>query len=185
MEQPEITLDMRASALSNPNSWLYVIDPAFAPDEDVPPWGLVGAYPVDARGQIGDRFRPNLDYRPSPTALRMPPPANRLEKIIQLIHTRHRPQAALLPVLLDSTLLVYATTPTDRTIVGFPNSAGKIMIPACTSTTHIPQSWPAWREIQGHDLAPLLNGHPLALNPDGPITALIPAERLGSRSFAR
>ncbi|MGQ0840379.1 type VII secretion system-associated protein [Actinokineospora sp.] len=178
MEQPEITLDMRAGARANPNSWLYVIDPAFGPDDDVPEWGVVGAFPVDERGEIGPAFRPNDEYRPSPKALRMPVPTNPVEQVMQLIHTRHRDQADLLPALLDATLLVYAGSPGDRGVTGFPNRAGTVMVPACTSAAHVPASWPGWREVRGRDLAALLYGHPLVVNPMGPITALVPAAHL-------
>jgi hypothetical protein len=172
---PEITLDMRRSARSNPNSWLYVIDPTFGPGTDVPPWGVVGAYPVDDRGEIVERFRANAQYRPSPTALRLPPTSNRLEKLIQLVHTQHRPQSALPDAVRRATLLVYAADRDDREITAFPNRDGRLMVPACTSAAHVPRAWPTCREITGAELAPLLRGLPLAVNPLGPLTAVLPA----------
>ncbi|MBM7770732.1 hypothetical protein JOD54_000936 [Actinokineospora baliensis] len=184
MDQPEITLEMRASARSNPNSWLYVIDPEFGRHEEVPPWGVVGAYPVDDRGEIGERFRANRDYRPSPTALRMPVPSNRLEKVLQLIHARYRPQADLLPELRDATLLIFARSSRDRAVTGFPNHDGTVMVPACTSPAHVPPAWPGWRAVRGHEVAALLHGHPLVVNPQGPITAVVPAAHLGATRSA-
>ncbi|WP_233158252.1 type VII secretion system-associated protein [Actinokineospora bangkokensis] len=179
MKQPEITLDMRVSARSNPNSWLYVIDPEFGPDADVPPWGVVGAYPVDARGEVVERFRFNGDYRPSPAALRLPVTSNPLERLLQLIHTRHRDQRDLLPALLASPLLVYsAGTRAPGGITGFRDQHGRLVVPACTSATHVPPAWPHWREIPGADLARQLRGCPLVLNPQGPLTAVIPAAHL-------
>ncbi|MDQ3402892.1 MAG: type VII secretion system-associated protein [Actinomycetota bacterium] len=178
MEQPEITRDMRAGARAHPNSWLYVIDPMFGPDEDVPPWGVVGAYPVDENGEIVDGFRANAEYRPSPRALRMPVPSNPLEQVMQLIHTRHLEQAELLPALVDSTLLVYSESPEDRGVTGFANHDGTVMVPACTSASHVPASWPGWRDVAGRDLARLLYGYPLAVNPSGPVTAVVPAAHL-------
>ncbi|PPK67821.1 type VII secretion system-associated protein [Actinokineospora auranticolor] len=178
MDRPEITLEMRASARSNPNSWLYVIDPEFGQHEDVPSWGIVGAYPVDARGEIGDGFRPNRGYRPSPTALRMPVAANRLEKVLQLIHTRHRAHTDLLPALRDATVLVFARSSADRALTGFPNHDGTVMVPVCTSAAHVPGSWPGWRAMRGRDVAAHLRGHPLVVNPQGPITAVVPAAHL-------
>lgn len=175
MQQPEITLDMRVSARSNPNSWLYVIDPAFSPDVDVPPWGVVGAYPVDDRGEVVERFRYNTGYRPSPAALRLPVTSNPLEKLLQLVHTRHRRQADLLPAVLDATLLVYACRGDDRAITGFRNHDGRVLVPACTSATHVPRAWPGWREVSGRELAGQLRGCPLVVNPLGPLTAVIPA----------
>jgi hypothetical protein len=178
MEQPEITPDMRVSARLNPNSWLYVIDPAFDVGTPVPPWGVVGAYPVDGGGEIEDSFRPNPEYRPSPAALRMPVVSNPLEKLLQLVSTRHREQADLLPAVLDATLLLYSASAADRGVTGFPNHDGTVMVPACTSAAHVPAFWPGWREISGRDLVPLLHGHPLVVNPAGPITALVPAADL-------
>ncbi|WP_018686803.1 type VII secretion system-associated protein [Actinokineospora enzanensis] len=181
LDQPEITLDMRASARSNPNSWLYVIDPEFGPHDEVPPWGFVGAYPVDASGEIVNRFRPNRDYRPSPTALRMPVAANRVEKLLQLIITRYRAQSDLLPELRAATLLIFASSSADESLTAFPNRDGTVMVPVCTSPAHVPASWPGWREIRGVDVAARLHGHPLVVNPAGPITAVVPAAHLASR----
>lgn len=178
MDQPEITLDMRIAARSNPGSWLYVIDPYFAPDADVPPWGVIGAYPVDKSGEIRAEFRPNEDYRPSPRALRMPPPANEVERVMQLVKTRHLGQPALLPPLREARLLLYARDARDTSVTAFPNHDGRVMVPACTSVARVPKQWPAWREITGAALAPLLNGFPLVVNPAGPITALVPAADL-------
>ncbi len=175
---PEITHEMRANARANPNSWLYVIDPALDADADVPPWGVVGAYPVDAAGEIDAAFRHNTAYRPSPTALRMPAPASDLENTLQLIRSGHVAESTLPAAVLRAPLLVYAAAPEDRSITGFPAPRGTVMVPACTSAACVPPAWPGWREIAGHDLVPLLNGHPLVINPAGPVAALIPAADL-------
>jgi hypothetical protein len=167
---PEITPEMRASAMANPNTWLYVIDPAFDADADIPPWGVVGAYPVDARGEIDANFRRNTEYRPSPAALRPPD----LERLLQLVQAGHRDQAELPAAVLAADLLLYAAGPDDRSVTGFPARQGTVMVPACTSVAHVPNAWPGWREIKGRDLVPLLHGHPLVINPAGPVTAMFP-----------
>ncbi|MGX7823955.1 type VII secretion system-associated protein [Actinokineospora sp. 24-640] len=178
MHQPEITLDMRVAARANPGSWLHVIDPAFGPDEEVPPWGVVGAYPVDASGEIQEVFRPNADYRPSPHALRMPLPSNEVEEVMQLVSTRHLERPALLPALRAAKLLVYSRDGQDTAVTAFPDLDGRVMVPACTSVARVPRQWPGWREVTGSTLAPLLNGYPLVVNPAGPITAIVPASDL-------
>ena len=175
---PEITPEMRANARANPNTWLYVIDPALDADADVPPWGVVGAYPVDAAGEIGMAFRHNTAYRPSPAALRMPEPASDLERTLQLVQAGHVDQSTLPAAVLRAPLLVYASSPHDRAITGFPARHGTVMVPACTSVAYVPSAWPGWREVTGRELAPLLAGHPLVINPAGPIAAMIPATRL-------
>ena len=48
----------------------------------------------------------------------------------------------------------------------------------CTSVACVPSAWPGWREVSGRDLVPLLHGHPLVLNPAGPVSAMIPAVHL-------
>jgi SseB protein N-terminal domain len=174
---PEITPRMRASARANPNTWLYVIDPAFDEDADIPPWGVVGAYPVNAGGEIDPTFRRNTAYRPSPTAL-TPRGAAELERVLRLIVAGERDEAGLPAEVLRADLLLYAASPTDRAVTGFPARDGTVMVPACTSVAHVPAAWPGWRAVSGRELAPLLGEHPLVINPAGPVTAMIPASDL-------
>jgi hypothetical protein len=177
-QPPDITPEMRASAKSNPNTWLYVIDPLFESGVDVPPWGVVGAYPVDTRGEIEDDFQPNERYRPSPRALRMPAPAGPLDELLQLIRTGYREPGELPAALRDATLLLYATSAQEYDVIGFPDPDGRVFVPVCTSAEHVPAVWPGWRLVTGAALAPLLRGYPLLVNPIGPISAIVPAEHL-------
>ena len=57
------TLEMLAEAKRNPNGWVYQIDGAFGPDENVPPEAIVGAWKVNAVGEIEGDFIPNPRYR--------------------------------------------------------------------------------------------------------------------------
>ncbi|HEX3781042.1 MAG TPA: type VII secretion system-associated protein [Pseudonocardiaceae bacterium] len=192
VEIPPITDDMRESALGNPNSWLYVIDPAFDPRSEVPPWGIVGAYPVNAAGEIEPSFDSNDTYRPSPTALRWPEPTTALERMIQLTKAGHRPTEDLPAAVLDATVLIYrpAAVPAEgkgkNGLVAFPDrNSGQLVVPACTSVEHVPASWPAWRPMLGSAVVAGLGGCALAINADGPISAIIPAELLTAYAKAR
>lgn len=176
--KPPITADMRANARANPNSWLYVIDEAFDPAGPVPPAGIVGAYPVDASGEIVDDFHPNAAYRPSPQALGFPEPASELERLLHLVRTEHRSAADLPKVILDATVWVYALSPLQRTVTGFHNVDGRVLVPAYTSKSLAPREWPHARGVLGRDIVGLLGGHPLALNPHKVVTAVVPAEQL-------
>lgn len=176
--KPRITREMRANARANPNSWLYVIDEAFDPDGRVPSWAVVGAYPVNGAGEIVEDFHPNDRYRPSPKALGFPEPGNNLERLLQLVRTRHRPTEDLPPVILDSTLFVYALSPVQRTVIGFHNIDGRVLVPAYTSKSLVPEEWPHARAVLGRDLVELLGGHPVAINPHDIVTAVVPAEHL-------
>ena len=179
---PAISEDMRESALYNPNSWLYVIDPAFDPNSEVPPWGIVGAYPVNAYGEIESRFAANDTYRPSPRALGWPEPTTQLERMIQLAKAGHRAARELPAAVLDATLLVYQ--PVDGRyaadgLLAFPDRyTGRLVVPACTSVDQVPADWPGWRSVRGSEVVDALGECPLAINADGPISAIIPAELL-------
>lgn len=65
-DAPPITERMRADARGNPGSWLYILDPDFPLDADgsPPEHAYLGAYLVDANGEIDENFRPNDTYRP-------------------------------------------------------------------------------------------------------------------------
>ncbi|WP_020669419.1 type VII secretion system-associated protein [Amycolatopsis nigrescens] len=176
--KPDITEEMRANARANPNSWLYVIDEAFDPNGPVPSWAVVGAYPVNAAGKVVEDFHPNDRYRPSPKALGFPEPGNELEHLLQLVRTKHRPAEDLPNVVLNATLWVYAMSPIQRTVIGFHNTDGRVMVPAYTSKSLVPKEWPHARAVLGRDMALLLGGHPVAINPHDLVTAVVPAEHL-------
>lgn len=175
---PKITKEMRANARANPNSWLYVIDEAFDPAGRVPSWAVVGAYPVNNEGEIVEDFHPNDRYRPSPKALGYPEPASDLERLLQLVHTDHHPAEDLPPMVLDATLFVYALSPVQRTVIGFHNADGRILVPAYTQKSLVPAEWPHARAVLGRDIVDLLGDHPLAVNPHDLVTAVIPAHHL-------
>jgi hypothetical protein len=176
--KPKITDEMRANARTNPNSWLYVIDEAFDPNGAVPSWAVVGAYPVNSFGDVVEDFHPNDRYRPSPKALGFPDPATDLERLLQLVHTKHRLVEELPRVILDSTLFIYAMSPVQRTVIGFHDAEGGVLVPAYTAKALVPKEWPHARAVLGRDIVALLAGHPIAINPHDIITAVVPAEHL-------
>lgn len=65
MNPPQITDELRAEARNKPNSWFYAIDPAFDPNGEVPPEGIIGAWHSDESGELSEEFTPNPNYRPS------------------------------------------------------------------------------------------------------------------------
>jgi hypothetical protein len=176
--KPKITSEMRANARANPNSWLYVIDEAFDPNGPVPSWAVVGAYPVNAAGNVVEDFHPNDRYRPSPKAIGFPEPGTDLERLLQLVYTKHHPVEDLPRVILYSTLFVYAMSPVQRTVIGFHNSDGRVLVPAYTAKSLVPKEWPHARAVLGRDMVPLLAGHPVAINPHDIVTAVVQAEHL-------
>ena len=49
-------------------SWIYKIDGEFAPDEDIPPEAIAGAWPLNAAGEPSGAFIPNPRYVPRDAA---------------------------------------------------------------------------------------------------------------------
>ncbi|RZS41359.1 type III secretion system (T3SS) SseB-like protein [Herbihabitans rhizosphaerae] len=178
-EQPEITQEMRDNAKAHPNSWLYVIDHEMDDGDQPSQAAIVGAYPVDERGEIEETFHGNPEYgRGRHARPAAPQRVDDLGRLLEEIRAgKHRPDV-LPPVVLDTILLIYAAGRTDRSITAFPNRDGRLMVPACTSPDAIPRAWPGWRPVLGRELAPLLRGHPLVINPIGPVAAVIPAAHL-------
>ncbi len=62
---PEITEAMKEQARQQPGGYVYCIDPSYAKDGAdgaIPPQGIIGAYPVDANGDIIPEFTANPNY---------------------------------------------------------------------------------------------------------------------------
>lgn len=132
-----------------------------------------------------DQAKPNTwgyvtAYRPPPVSV------SELERALRLVQAGRQDTSTLPAAVLRAELLVYAASPRDRSVTGFParghRRPGAVMVPACTSVAHVPSAWPGWRRVSGRELVPLLNGLPLVINPAGPVTATIPADRLRSAS---
>lgn len=66
----EITNEVIQAARSNPNGWVYKIDGAFGPDENVPPEAVVGAWKIDASGNLTGEFIVNPKSNQKPGAAR-------------------------------------------------------------------------------------------------------------------
>ena len=71
---PSLTDELREQARRSPGKWFYAIHPFFDPGGEVPPYGIIGAWQADERGEISGEFRHNPNYRPSPVALDYPDP---------------------------------------------------------------------------------------------------------------
>lgn len=98
--EPEITADLRKEAARNPGGWVYVVDPYFSREDDVPPYGIEGAWAVDDSGEITGSFRRNEKYRPSPQKLRLPVPGDPVEATAQLVATGYEKESKLKDILL-------------------------------------------------------------------------------------
>lgn len=172
---PPITDQMREQAKQTPNTWLYIVDPGYQDaGDEVPQEGIVGAYRVDENGEIDEEFQHNEEYRPSELTFEMPEPTNDLERVLQRIANGEAPDSELPPAVLDADLLLYAPDPEEAALYAAEMSDGSQLVPACTSSSRVPEGWPGYRVVPGNVLPQLLNGLDLGLNLDDEVRAVIP-----------
>lgn len=177
--RPVITPAMREQAAKQPNTWLYVVDPIFTdPSAEVPQWGFIGGYRVDERGQITDDFSPNPNYRPSPVALRLPAPANDVERALQLTTTGYAQGQTLLSALIDAELILFAQ-PQGHGLFTMEHETGRRQLQVFTSDNYLPSNWTTWQRMTGRQLAAQsVVGIDLQINPTSQVKARIPGEDL-------
>ncbi|GAA4610818.1 type VII secretion system-associated protein [Saccharopolyspora hordei] len=172
---PPITDEMRAHARENPNSWLYITDPGYGTDGgEVPPEGIVGAFRIDANGEIDEEFQHNDRYQPSKMVTERPEPTNELERVLVEIAEGRLDDSALPAAVLDAELLLYAPSEDDRMLYAAEMSDGSQLLPACTSAGRVPEDWPGFRRVPGSALPELLDGLALGLNLHEAVQAVIP-----------
>ncbi|ASU80463.1 hypothetical protein CDG81_21765 [Actinopolyspora erythraea] len=173
---PQITDEMREQAKQTPNSWLYIVDPAYeASGENVPPEGVVGAFRIDESGEIDEDFHPNDEYEPGTSTFE---PSNELERVLLLIATGHASESELPAAVLAGELLLYAEEDDEDAFYEAELDDGSRLVPACTSVHRVPEDWPAYRTVPGAELPELLDGLDLGLNLDDPVRAVIPYDLL-------
>ncbi|MEV6374332.1 type VII secretion system-associated protein [Micromonospora musae] len=175
---PTVTDEMRRQAKQAPESWIYAVDPAFEGGGDVPGWAVVGAYRVDERGEIGDDFQPNPNYRPTPLALGFPAPANELENALQLAVTGLGGDDEVRRALLDATVFVPHVPGVG--IADLDAGLDRPVVHVFTSDQYLPEpaDWPYWERRAVRDLVEPIGDRYLVLNPGSALELRLPASDL-------
>lgn len=63
-QKHHVSVEVLRAAQANPNGWVYKIDGAFGDHDKVPPEAIVGAWKVNAIGELTGEFLENPNYRP-------------------------------------------------------------------------------------------------------------------------
>jgi hypothetical protein len=180
-ENPQPTPEMRESARQAPGTWIYVVDPAFQDAREVPPSAIVGAYGVDDRGEIGDEFTRNPNYRPSALAWGFPPPANELEGALQNAVTGNGDDAQVRAALLDATVFT-RSTPKQVVLPVQDDDLDLEVVQAFTSERYLSDSAgddsAAPAPVAVREIAPALRGRYLLLNPGSQLEVRLPGDDL-------
>lgn len=172
---PPVTAEQRAQARSRPNSWLYIMDPLFADSDDVPPFGVAGAYRVDEHGNVAPEFTANPDYRPSPRALGFPEPANELERALQLAVTGYGSDDAVLAALRSAVVFIPANADGSGVAL-FDEGLDRQAVKVFTSDAFLPADWVNWTRAPLAQLVPALAGRYLIVDDGSPLMLRLPGE---------
>ncbi|MFI1400879.1 type VII secretion system-associated protein [Streptomyces sp. NPDC020681] len=169
--EPELTQELRDQARRAPGSWLYSIDPMYDPAGTVPPYAILGAWQVDAKGEPGP-FTHNPNYRPSPASLGLPEPTDPVDAALQLAATGHGPDQAVVDALAAAT--VYLPDDGDDIAV-YTDDEGRF-VPVLTDPGHAPATVERLRPVQCAELLKLLPADvALKLNPGARVSVRIPS----------
>lgn len=132
---PSVTEAIREQARRAPNSWIYSVDGAYDPQGAVPSYAIVGAWPVDEHGRLGS-FVFNPDYRPSPAALRLDAPSDRVDAALQLAATGHRPDSDVAAALAAAP--VYLPANSEGQPIAYRNDDGREFVAVFTDPSKAP-----------------------------------------------
>lgn len=124
---PPVTDTMREHARVQPDSWLYVLDPTADPDGAVPPELVVGAFPVDSAGVLGEDFEHNPRYVPGGA----PAPTDPLDAALQELTAGRGSREAVLALLRTAELLLHEGPDDGFVVVATP--VGRDVVQAWTA----------------------------------------------------
>jgi len=167
----------RASAASQPSTWIYEIDPWFDPDGQIPGWGVVGVWRSNDQGEIEGEFTANEDYRPSPVARGFRRPLSELESVAQLSVAGYIPPEQFAETVARSMVWVVQLAGHEGELSVAPSSEGKV-VEVFSSPDLVPNG--VLGDVPSHQLpfARVLELLPddvrVALNPGTPPTLVLP-----------
>lgn len=169
---PPISDTMREHARVQPDSWLYVLDPTADPDGAVPPELVVGAFPVDSAGVLGEDFEHNPLYVPGGA----PAPTDPLDAALQELTAGRGSREAVLALLRTAELLLHEGPDDGFVVVATP--VGRDVVQAWTAPEHATQVSGLMLR-RGRELARSLPaGVDLQLNPGSAAGVRVPSESL-------
>lgn len=167
----------RAEAKKAPGQWVYSFDPAYDPDGNVPPFAVIGAWPVDDEGKRGE-FIPNPDYLPSPIALELPEPTDPVEAAMQWAATGHAPLEAVATALAGATVYLIPDEEAEDELAAYEDEEGSF-VPVVTDPRHAPPTVPHLRPVTVAELSRVLpDGMAVKINPGTAVSVRVAAADL-------
>lgn len=176
---PPVPDSIREAAKLAPDHWLGMVDPTWSGEGAPPAWAVVGQWRSGVDGEIAE-WRDNEDYRPSPTALGWPEPADAADAAVQLAATGYGPGEDVTTALASlPELAVFVTADGDPLVAAAPDGETPV-VPVFTSPVYLHMSGRLAFELMsvGEVLDRLPEGHLLYLNPSAPVSMTVETEAL-------
>jgi hypothetical protein len=150
-----------------------MVDPTWSGPESPPDWAVVGQWRSAPDGEIVE-WQDNEDYRPSPSALGWPEPADEVDAAVQLAATGYGPPEAVARALASAEVAVFVT-PDGAPLAAVAPDETTAVIPVFTSPAYLDAAGRlAFRPVRVPDLLNQLpEGHVVFLNPSGPVSMAV------------
>jgi hypothetical protein len=171
---PPIPDSIREAGRLAPDHWLGMVDPAWTGEEAPPSWALVGQWRSSPEGEIVE-WRDNEEYRPSPSALGWPEPADEVDAAVQLAATGYGPGEAVTEALAALPEAAIFVTPEGDPLPATAPDGTTRVIPVFTSPGYLHAAGRlAFALMPVAELADRIPvGHHLYLNPSAAVSMTV------------
>lgn len=160
-----------------PDHWLYLIDPTWADEGPPPEWAVVGQWRSDAEGEIVE-WQDNEDYRPSPSAMDWPEPADEVDAAIQLATTGYGPADDVTKALAKAEVAVLVTADGTPVLASAPDSTPVVLVYSSPKYLHLAGRL-AFETTRVPDfLDRIPEGHSMCINSSGPVSMVMTTDGL-------
>jgi hypothetical protein len=171
---PPVPDSIREAARLAPDHWLGMVDPAWSGEGAPPSWAVVGQWRSSPAGEIVE-WRDNEEYRPSPSALGWPEPADEVDAAVQLAATGYGPGEAVTEALAALPEVAVFVTPQGDPLPATAPDGATPVVPVFTSPGYLHAAGRlAYALMSVRDLADRIPaGHVIYLNPSAPVSMTV------------
>lgn len=176
---PEVTDSLREQARRQvPDTWLWCADPEVNPNfiDGIPDATLFGAYAVGPDGELTGETYLNPHYRPGPQRRGYPEPLADLDVVLGYVAAGWAPQHRLLTAALEANLI--AETDGQGNLRMGTTADGRRFVAVWSAPGHVPGEVVAPMQTTGRELAAVLAGGVLVINPGGQLGVELPGDDL-------
>jgi hypothetical protein len=176
---PAVPDSIREAARLAPDHWLGMVDPAWTGEAEPPSWAVIGQWRSSPDGEIVE-WRDNEDYRPSPSALGWPEPADDVDAAVQLAATGYGPGEAVIDALAALPEVAVFVTPDGDPLPATAPDGRTPVVPAFTAPVYLHTAGRlAFEPMNPRELVDRLPaGHVLYLNPSAPVSMTVDTDLL-------